>query len=467
MSNHAIVSFLAFFLYLQLGLYVLLYNHTSKINKAFFYLCSCLIIWSFGSIFLYTSPNEQAYKFWERVSSLGWIFFPAFLSMFFFALKGKVSFLFKHITLLVFFLSAALFFTQSLLGNLLAGGYDYFNNQWYVRTDTQSIWYILFMIYLIASLGISLFLLIKWSFEVKTIKEKKQSKILMTTLILFFFGVLVGNYLIPIIAQKNVAGYIHVISFVWVTGFGYAIVKYKFLVINPETAANEIISKMKELLFFLDNDGNILKVNQFTEDVLGFEGSEIVNKPFDFLIMDKSLAASKIAKLKEEEMALSKEYFLKQKNGEVIPFNLTSAEVKDEAGDVLGTIVVGYDVRYQKLLEEEIELRKKTEKALKESEEQYRGLYSMVRLMCDNVPDLIWAKDLNRRFIFTNKATCDKLLFAKDTQEPVGETEKFFFKREKKSMPENKKWFTYGDICVDSDSPVKKKIPSFRCSKPP
>ncbi|MCK5504845.1 MAG: response regulator, partial [Thermodesulfovibrionia bacterium] len=68
-------------------------------------------------------------------------------------------------------------------------------------------------------------------------------------------------------------------------------------------------------------------------------------------------------------------------------------------------------------LEEE---HKRADEALRESESRYKHLYSMVRLMCDNLPDLIWTKDLENRFVFANKAYCEKLLNAKDTDEPIG-----------------------------------------------
>ncbi len=98
--------------------------------------------------------------------------------------------------------------------------------------------------------------------------------------------------------------------------------------------------------------------------------------------------------------------------------------------------------------------RKFTENAIRQSEERYRSLYRMVRLMCDNVPDLIWAKDLDRRFIFTNRAICDRLLCADSTDEPVGKTDMFFAERERTAQPENPEWHTFGGICLDSDSIV-------------
>jgi hypothetical protein len=74
--------------------------------------------------------------------------------------------------------------------------------------------------------------------------------------------------------------------------------------------------------------------------------------------------------------------------------------------------------------------------------------------MCDNVPDLIWAKDLDRRFLFTNKAVCEKLLLARDTEEPVGKDDMFFVKRARESHPDNTDWHTFGEVCTDSDAVV-------------
>jgi PAS domain-containing protein len=47
---------------------------------------------------------------------------------------------------------------------------------------------------------------------------------------------------------------------------------------------------------------------------------------------------------------------------------------------------------------EDITERKQAEIALVESETRAKALANMLRLMCDNVPDLIWAKDLSNRY---------------------------------------------------------------------
>ncbi|MBI5616522.1 MAG: EAL domain-containing protein [Gammaproteobacteria bacterium] len=93
-----------------------------------------------------------------------------------------------------------------------------------------------------------------------------------------------------------------------------------------------------------------------------------------------------------------------------------------------------------------ITARKRTEEALRASETRARELAVLLRLMCDNVPDLIWAKDPDRRYLFANKALCGRLLNAADTEEPVGRTDDYFADRERSRHPDDPQWHAFGPI---------------------
>jgi diguanylate cyclase (GGDEF)-like protein/PAS domain S-box-containing protein len=108
----------------------------------------------------------------------------------------------------------------------------------------------------------------------------------------------------------------------------------------------------------------------------------------------------------------------------------------------------------------DISERKRTEETLLASEERARTLSSLLRLITDNVTDMIWAKDLNKRFLFANKAICNQLLNARDTDEPIGKDDMFFAMRERNSHPDNPGWHTFGELCQDSDTIT------LQCGKP-
>jgi PAS domain S-box-containing protein len=96
------------------------------------------------------------------------------------------------------------------------------------------------------------------------------------------------------------------------------------------------------------------------------------------------------------------------------------------------------------------------EQALVESESRYKTLYTLIRLLSDNMSDMLWAKDMDNRYLFANKAICNKLLMASDVQEPLGKTDIYFAAREREKHPERDDWHTFGEICANSDVEIRK-----------
>jgi PAS domain S-box-containing protein len=88
---------------------------------------------------------------------------------------------------------------------------------------------------------------------------------------------------------------------------------------------------------------------------------------------------------------------------------------------------------------------------LREGEKKFQDMSRIFRLLADSMPDMLWAKDLEKKFLFTNKAYVENLLFASDTHEPIGKTDMFFAERERKRHPEDPEYYSFGELCTDSD----------------
>ncbi len=88
---------------------------------------------------------------------------------------------------------------------------------------------------------------------------------------------------------------------------------------------------------------------------------------------------------------------------------------------------------------------------LNQSESRYQELYKMLRLLTDNVPDLIWAKDLQDHYTFVNQAVCDKLIKCRRPDDAMGRSDVYFAKREREAGHNH----TFGEICECSDGIVK------------
>jgi len=79
---------------------------------------------------------------------------------------------------------------------------------------------------------------------------------------------------------------------------------------------------------------------------------------------------------------------------------------------------------------------------------------SFLQMMMDNVPDLIWAKDMDDHYLFVNMALCRCLLMCENTREPVGKKDVYFAERAR----ENGFLHTIGKTCADSDKRVKETL---------
>jgi PAS domain S-box-containing protein len=109
------------------------------------------------------------------------------------------------------------------------------------------------------------------------------------------------------------------------------------------------------------------------------------------------------------------------------------------------------DKGYVNIYAVDVTQRKSAETALRLSELRYRELAVMLRLMCDNVPDMIWAKDMEGRYLFANKATCEQYLGVDDPQAPLGKSDRHFLELRQAECPEDPGWHTIRLGGADSD----------------
>lgn len=78
----------------------------------------------------------------------------------------------------------------------------------------------------------------------------------------------------------------------------------------------------------------------------------------------------------------------------------------------------------------------------------------LLKLLTENLPDMLWAKDLDGKYIYVNQAICDNLLMATNTLEPIGKGDLFFALREREKHKDRPDWHTFGELCFDSDQIV-------------
>ncbi|MEI7663001.1 MAG: PAS domain-containing protein [Bacteroidota bacterium] len=204
-----------------------------------------------------------------------------------------------------------------------------------------------------------------------------------------------------------------------------------------------IINNIPAMVFYKNLEGEYIAANEMFCRQLKTTPAEIIGRT-DFDFYDASVAQRyKNSDLELIETGSPLDGFEDEimVDGEARIYTSTKVLTRDGEGNPSGIIGLSYDITDNHHAEQE----------LIESRTRYKYMYNVFRLMADNIPDLLWAKDLRKHYLFANKAVCESILGAVDTEEPIGKTDRFFAERERRSHPGEPDWHTFGEICDASD----------------
>ncbi len=195
----------------------------------------------------------------------------------------------------------------------------------------------------------------------------------------------------------------------------------KRLIYNLKTAHDTLVQTLPDGIIVLDDQNRILEINTTALSFLGIENKKIIGcSARSSGATVESLLTATLDQHSTDNLEIRTETGVKS-------FRVDVHAIEHHAGSRL---VVIHDITGQKVTS-----------AL---EERCQEGLNMFRLMADNMPDLMWAKDTDNKYIFTNKAICETLLHAQDTDEPIGKTDFFFAERERRKYPLKHDWHTFG-----------------------
>lgn len=344
MNIYSLISFFSFTLSIYLGIYVLRLNPKATLNRLFFIITLLVGSWDFGYVFIYPETDKETLFFWYKVTAIGWTTFASFLVHFMFYLTKKQKYTKSPFVIALVYFPALIFLIKALSGGFIAIDFEVRNNIAYEVQDKTNIWYYAYIIYIWSYLIFSIVHLKIHSRKSSNRKIKIQANILSYTVIFLIVFSSLTNLIFPIINYRTVPPIAQILISLFMFAIWYSIVKYKFLALSAETAANEIIAEMKELLFFIDENAEVIKVNKFTIETLGINIEKIKGKSIKDLF-DKSEKLNYLLNTNNSDDSSSFDMILKtQKNGK-IPVNVSYSKIKDSLGDNIGSIIVGRDIR--------------------------------------------------------------------------------------------------------------------------
>lgn len=216
--------------------------------------------------------------------------------------------------------------------------------------------------------------------------------------------------------------------------------------IDDLTRRRILIDQSNDGIVVLDHEGKVWEANQRFAEMLGYTPEEL--QQLHVWDWDGQWTREELLVLIDQSDASGARFETRhvRKDGTQYDVEISSNGALCSGGKLIFCVC------------RDITERKQSAAELKASEERYQRLFSLLRLMADTMPDMLWAKDLNRRYIFANKALCQQLLNAHDTSEPIGKTDTFFGDRERAAHPDDPDWHTFDTPCTDSDAIVLKQM---------
>lgn len=228
-----------------------------------------------------------------------------------------------------------------------------------------------------------------------------------------------------------------------------------------EANFRRLYNSISDLIFILDLEFNIIHTNDAVNNALHTTLLDIQGSNFlDFVTSSNRKEVHEI--LLEQDTTTNFYFSFQLSEGQVLHFD-GSLDISEWSGSPALFLIardITEKIKYENVLElKTIELEaynqelQATEDELRKKMVELEYNFNLFREMCNNVPEMIWAKNIDKEYIFANLGLCKTLLKC-DPDEVVGKTDMFFVEREREKHPDNPEWHTFGELCQDSDQVI-------------
>ncbi|MBE7444281.1 MAG: GAF domain-containing protein [Planctomycetia bacterium] len=105
-----------------------------------------------------------------------------------------------------------------------------------------------------------------------------------------------------------------------------------------------ILDNSADMIITTDIENNVVEFNKCAEEILGYQQNEIVGKPLTKLSANPDHYRMLLEKIKQEGKVFNQETQLVTKGMKTIDISLTLSQLKDSAGNMIGTVGISKDI---------------------------------------------------------------------------------------------------------------------------
>ena len=256
------------------GVYIFVKNPKSPVNRLFFFMTICLCFWLFGGALAYSGRTKEEVILFFRISSFGFIFLHAFTLHFSIKITSRRRNSRLRYLVLLIYLPSFYFVYKSWTGLIVYRDFIRTDTIWIGLPDFGSPTLLLLMINYLSYYVLSAVLLLSWRKRTRSNREKKQALVLTLSMAASIFLFNLEPFILPLITRWQSKGLAPLFGILWISGVGYAVLKYRFLSWTPELVSSEILNSIDEPVILLDIRYSPVYMNRAAEELVVPRGGD-------------------------------------------------------------------------------------------------------------------------------------------------------------------------------------------------
>lgn len=367
MNVYTALSFASFLLFLQVSIFAWKLPVANKERIAFLSAGISFTLFAFFTFLLNFTQNLYWVYFFDRLASLGWATFPALIVWLVYLMRRKrswtISFILKYF--LAPFAIACL--VRYWIAPITVKSYFLYNGIWVYEVYHPFPWYLLFVLYLMSSVGLIMYLLISWWKEAKSNRTRRQIISIVVGVAVFSALSTITNLLIPVLGFKTLPPLAHAQSLLLMAGFFYALIVLKQPELSTAIVNRFIKSHLNEFVFYLDQNFRLYAVNDYSLKQLKYNQYEIAQLKTYGALESKALITNEKGRNTLRNSFTQFKGFLTTRAGSEIPVLFQQIRITDFQGSLLGSVLLGTDQTETIRLKNEIQEREQNEALLRQA----------------------------------------------------------------------------------------------------
>jgi PAS domain S-box-containing protein len=211
------------------------------------------------------------------------------------------------------------------------------------------------------------------------------------------------------------------------------------------------LEQINDAVIALDKNLLITAWNQAAERIYGWKAEEVIGKRSEDVLKTDFFSTSRAEALEQLQATseFSAEITQVRKDGSRVHIEARTAAIHDESGHRIGYVSVNRDISERKQIETALQAaHDKLEQRVQERTAALTEANALLQALMDNIPDHIYFKDIQSRFIRNSRSQAT-LLGLRDPAEAVGKTDFDFFPHAAKSSAEEQEVMRSGTPLVD------------------